>query len=212
MAHPILWSFRRCPYALRARLAIAVSGQAVDLREVVLRDKPEAFLATSPSATVPCLDTGAEIIDESRDIMVWALNLNDPEGWLTMPQDGHDLIDRNDGPFKTALDRYKYASRHADVDITAERLKAVEFLRELDTLLGEKDWLFGARPSLADMAILPFVRQFAHVDLTWFHRQPLPQVVRWLEAFKSSHRFTSIMQKYPPWTPDARAVVFPAAD
>lgn len=210
MARPILWSFRRCPYAMRARLAIAASDQRVELREVVLRDKPEAFLATSPSATVPCLDTGAEIIDESRDIMVWALSAHDPDGWLAMPQDGHDLIDRNDGPFKTALDRYKYASRHADVDITAERSKALEFLRELDTLLRENDWLFGARPSLADMAILPFVRQFAHVDLTWFNTQPLPQVARWLGAFKASRRFTSVMQKYPQWTPDAPMVVFPA--
>ncbi|WP_306114831.1 MULTISPECIES: glutathione S-transferase [unclassified Roseovarius] len=209
MARPILWSFRRCPYAMRARLALAVSGQRVELREVVLRDKPDAFLATSPTATVPCLDTGVEVIDESLDIMLWALRRHDPGEWLDMPPEGHDLIAWNDGPFKTALDRYKYVTRHKDVDIGAERSTAVEFLARLDGLLGHGEWLFGKRPGLADMAILPFVRQFAHVDLCWFHAQPLPHVARWLAAFKSSGRFAAIMRKYPPWTPGAPAVLFP---
>lgn len=208
MARPILWSFRRCPYAIRARLAVAASGQSVELREVILRDKPEAFLTTSPTATVPCLDTGAEIIDESHDIMIWALRLNDPEGWLDMPGDGHDLIGRNDGPFKTALDRYKYASRHGDVDIGVEQCKALECLMALEDRLSGNPWLFGARPSLADMAILPFVRQFAHVDLEWFNDQPLPNVARWLQAFKTSDRFAAIMKKYPQWQPGAAPVIF----
>ncbi len=209
MAHPILWSFRRCPYAMRARLAVASSGQAVELREVILRDKPEAFLNTSPTATVPCLNTGSNVIDESLDIMVWALSRNDPEDWLVMPAEGHDLIAWNDGPFKTALDRYKYASRHQGVDIEVEQSKAVQFLLKLENLLHNNTWLFGVKPSLADMAILPFVRQFAHVDPDWFNTQPLLHVARWLEAFKSSTRFASIMQKDPQWRPGAPVISFP---
>ena len=158
---------------------------------------------------MPCLDTGAGIIDESLDIMIWALRANDPEGWMDMPPEGHDLIARNDGPFKTALDRYKYTSRHPDVDIEAERRKTVEFLIELDDRLIDNPSLFGARPCLADMAILPFVRQFAHADLTWFNAQPLPNVARWLEAFKTSGRFAAIMQKYPQWQPGGPEITFP---
>ncbi|MEO3417204.1 glutathione S-transferase [Roseovarius sp. CAU 1744] len=206
---PILWSFRRCPYAMRARLALAAAGAQVELREVILRDKPQAFLETSPTATVPCLDTGEEIIDESLDIMLWALRNNDPERWLEMPPQGHDLIDENDGPFKTALDRYKYASRHPEADSEAERGNASAFLMQLDGLLRGRAFLFGSRVSLADMAILPFVRQFAHVDLDWFSDQPWPEARRWLEAFKSSQSFTAIMKKYPQWHPGAPGIAFP---
>lgn len=206
---PILWSFRRCPYAMRARLALAAAGAQVELREVILRDKPQAFLETSPTATVPCLDTGEAIIDESLDIMLWALRNNDPERWLEMPPQGHDLIDENDGPFKTALDRYKYASRHPEADSEAERGKASAFLMQLDGFLRGRAFLFGSRVSLADMAILPFVRQFAHVDLDWFSGQPWPEARRWLEAFKSSERFTAIMEKYPQWHPGAPGIAFP---
>ena len=209
MSLPILWSFRRCPYAMRARLALASSGVETQLREVVLRDKPDEFLATSPSATVPCLNTGSEVIDESLDIMIWALEQYDPEGWLDMPFEGHDLIALCDGPFKTALDHYKYPSRHEGIDAQAQRDAAAAFLSKLDALLGDKSFLFGDTPKLADMAILPFVRQFAHVDLTWFDAQPWPQATRWLEAFKSSDRFAAIMSKYPQWQPDTAPVLFP---
>ncbi|MBU2487130.1 MAG: glutathione S-transferase N-terminal domain-containing protein, partial [Alphaproteobacteria bacterium] len=109
---PVLYSFRRCPYAMRARLAVASAGVEVELREILLRDKPAAFLAASPSATVPCLVTDSGVIDESLDVMLWALTQNDPEGWLQMPEAGHDWITRADGPFKQALDRTKYANRY----------------------------------------------------------------------------------------------------
>ena len=206
---PVLYSFRRCPYAMRARLALVSSGQQVELREVVLRDKPQAFLATSPSATVPCLKMDEAIIDESFDIMLWALNQNDSEGWLNMPGAGFDLIEEADGPFKIALDRYKYASRHAGVDTDEEQHKAGLFLHRLNRMLDDKDWLFGASPTMADMAMLPFVRQFAHVDLTWFQGEPWPDLIRWLEVFKSSDRFAAIMGKYPQWREGDPVTVYP---
>ena len=206
---PVLWSFRRCPYAMRARLALASSGVPSALREIVLRDKPEAFLASSPSATVPCLEAATGVIDESFDIMQWALAQHDPEGWLDMPDAGHALIADCDGWFKTALDRYKYASRHADTDADTERAKAAEFIATLNDKLAATPWLFGANPTLADMAILPFIRQFAHVDLAWFTAQPWPHVQAWLEAFKASPRFAAIMRKYPQWAEGDAATIFP---
>ena len=209
MSLPILYSFRRCPYAMRARLALDVSVQRVELREVVLRDKPQDFLDTSPSATVPCLKDSDQIIDESFDIMLWALKRNDPEHWLNMPGVGFDLVTEADGPFETALDRYKYAGRHADADAEEERHKGGLFLHKLNKMLEDKDYLFGQAPTFADMAILPFVRQFAHVDLDWFNDQPWPDLSRWLEAFKSSPRFAAIMTKFPQWHPGDPITIFP---
>ncbi len=206
---PVLWSFRRCPYAIRARLGIASAGITVELREVVLRDKPQAFLLTSPSNTVPCLDTGDIVIDESFDIMLWALRHNDPEDWLVMPDEGFDLVRQNDSSFKQALDRYKYAIRHVDVDVDAEKQKAGLFLANLDDRLAGQSFLFGDTAKLADMAILPFVRQFSHVDLDWFNEQSWENVQRWLEAFKSSDRFQRVMAKYTQWSETADPVIFP---
>ena len=192
---------------MRARLALASSGLTVKLREVVLRDKPAAFLATSPSATVPCLETAEGVIDESLEIMIWALRQNDPEGWLDMPES--DLIATCDGPFKTALDRYKYSTRYADTDPVAERNLASAFVKSLDAQLANQLYLFGPNPKLADMALLPFVRQFAHVDLDWFIDQPWPHLRHWLETFKTSKRFAAIMTKYPRWAPGDDAIMFP---
>ena len=209
MSLPILYSFRRCPYAIRARLGLASAGVQCELREVVLRDKALEFLAVSPSATVPCLKAGDLVLDESFDIMLWALNQNDPEGWLDMPSLGFDLVTENDGPFKTALDRYKYSVRHQDVDVNAERHTAGLFLHKINLLLASRAYLFSDNPSFADMAVLPFVRQFAHVDLTWFNTQPWPDLIRWLETFKASDRFTSIMTKYPRWYAGDPVTIFP---
>ncbi len=209
MTHPILYSFRRCPYAMRARLALVSAGVTVQLREVVLRDKPAAFLETSPSGTVPCLKLDERVIDESFDIMIWALQINDPEGMQDLPDTGAVLITDCDSWFKTALDRYKYATRHQDVDIAAERSKAAQFVAQLDSFLKGQPWLFGKCPSMADLAVLPFVRQFAHVDPEWFWDQPWRDAIRWLEAFKSSSRFLNIMQKYPQWKPGDQVTLFP---
>lgn len=195
-ATPVLYSFRRCPYAMRARLALAVSGVDVEMREILLRDKPAAFLAASPSATVPCLVTPQAVIDESLEIMIWALRQRDPEGWLEMPEAGWTWIARADGPFKRALDRVKYASRFEPAEVAAARAEAVQFFEDLEAELG--DWIFG-RPSLADYALLPFVRQFAHIDKPWFDAQPWPRVQAWLAAFLASPRFQSVMEKQPVW-------------
>ncbi len=208
MSRPVLYSFRRCPYAMRARLAIASAGITVELREVVLRDKPAAFLATSPSATVPCLETGETILDESLDIMLWALEQDDPEGLLDMPDEGYALIAATDGPFKTTLDRYKYHTRHADADRNTERAKASAHLDTLNTHLAGQDWLFGPSSRLADLAILPFIRQFAMTDKAWFDARDWPNLQRWLATFLGSPRFTSIMTKYPQWHEGDAATFF----
>ncbi len=206
---PILWSFRRCPYAMRARLAIRSSGVPVILREILLRDKPDAFLATSPKGTVPVVDTGNSVIEESRDIMIWALTQNDPEKWLDMPPAGHGLINHCDGPFKQALDHTKYAVRYPDIDIAVERAKALAFLTELESRLNQTGFLMGHRCTLADMAILPFVRQFANTDREWFDIQGLTAVTKWLDDFLRSAEFKAIMTKYVPWQDGQDAVPFP---
>ena len=209
MTRPILYSFRRCPYAMRARLGLTSAGISVDLREVVLRDKPAAFLETSPSGTVPCLKAGETVIDESLDIMLWALAQNDPEALLDMPDKGHALIAATDGPFKTALDRYKYHTRYKDADREAERRKAAAHLDALNALLAGQDWLFGPAPRLADLAILPFIRQFAMTDKPWFDAQGWPDLQRWLNAFLASNRLSTIMTKYPQWQEADAPMPFP---
>lgn len=210
---PILYSFRRCPYAIRARLSIAASGERVELREIVLRDKAPEFLETSPSATVPCLKVGETVIDESLDIMLWALNRADPESWL-QPEEGNledmlALIGACDGPFKRHLDRYKYDTRHPDSNRQAERSEGADFLRKLDSRLSRMPWLFGGRASLADYAILPFVRQFANTDRSWFDGEDWTRLKAWLEAFENSSRFQAVMLKWCRWQAGDMPVVFP---
>ncbi len=205
---PILWSFRRCPYAMRARLAVQSAGLRVELREILLRDKPAAFLAASPSGTVPSLE--ADIgIDESRDIMIWALQQSDPQGWLDERDTAAQLIDQCDGPFKSALDHTKYAVRFPDLDPEVEREKAAAILREWDGHLAKHGSLAGPCFGLADAATLPFVRQFANIDRAWFDAQDWPHVVAWLDGFLASPAFAAIMHKYPPWQPGQDGVTFP---
>jgi glutathione S-transferase len=184
---------------MRARLAIKSAGVTVELREIVLRDKAPELLAASPKGTVPVLVVNEGVIDESLDIMKWALAQNDPAGWLNIPKEGHALIAEADGPFKAALDRTKYASRHVGSDSMIEREKAALFLRKLDKMLIGESFLFGDRRSLADMAILPFVRQFAMTDKDWFDAQGWPALSQWLETFLTSGLFESVMRKYPKW-------------
>ncbi|WP_108813270.1 glutathione S-transferase [Loktanella sp. Alg231-35] len=207
--HPVLWSFRRCPYAMRARLAIQSSGRQVALQEILLRDKPAPFLAASPKGTVPVVQDGDAVIEESRDVMLWALGRNDPEGWLDMPQEGFALIDTCDGPFKQALDHTKYAVRFPDRDEACERAKAMVFLKTLNDRLRDTPYLMGSRRTLADMAILPFVRQFANTDRVWFDAQGLAPLTQWLDNFLASDRFRAIMVKYPPWQAGQDQVLFP---
>ena len=206
---PILWTFRRCPYAMRARLAIQSSERQVVLQEILLKDKPTAFLAASPKGTVPVVQDGDDVIEESRDVMLWALSRSDPENWLEMPAEGHTLIDTCDDPFKQALDHTKYAVRFPDRDEAAERAKAMVFLRDLDARLSHNPFLMGPKRTLADMAILPFVRQFANTDRAWFDAQGLGPLTAWLDAFLGSDRFRKVMTKYPPWQNGQDQVLFP---
>ena len=207
---PVLYSFRRCPYAMRARLAIAISGQQVELREVVLRDKPAEMFAASPEGTVPVLVLpDNEVIDESLDIMLWALRHNDPEHWLA-PMHGSvsdmlALIAENDGSFKKSLDRYKYPNRYAEESAgdaqkfaDTHRTDGARWLSELNRRL-EAGWLCGPAASLADMAILPFVRQFAHNDPGWFAAQPWPGLQAWLARFEAGSLYLGVMEKRAVW-------------
>jgi glutathione S-transferase len=205
---PILFSFRRCPYAMRARMAIAVSGVTVTLREVVLRDKPEALIAASPKATVPVLLLpGGEVIDESLAIMRWALAQHDPSNWLAGGDPG--LIDIFDGPFKAALDRYKYPHRFDISDATPQRKSGLAQLAALEPLLQRQAHIGGEVPGLADIAIFPFVRQFAATEPAWFAAQPLPALHRWLASVAGAPLFTAVMQKYPKWQPGDADTPFP---
>ena len=209
MSQPILYSFRRCPYAMRVRLALLVCGIKVELREVLLRDKPPEFLAISPDGTVPLLVLpDGEVIPESLDIMLWAMGQNDPENWAEHRDASLALIAENDGPFKTALDRYKYHSSY-DADPEEERENARGFLRKLDELLARHLYLCGPHPSLADFAIVPFVRQFCNTDSDWFVRQEWQQVVQWLDWFLDSERFAAIMGKYKQWRAGDAPIIFP---
>lgn len=206
-ADPVLYSFRRCPYAMRARLALAVSGIRCELREVKLSAKPEAMLAASPKGTVPVLVLpGGAVIDESLDVMRHALALGDPEAWLA--RDDAALIAANDGPFKHDLDRYKYPERHGS-DALANRESALAFLRDLDARLAVAGQLCGPVRGLTDMAVMPFVRQFAAVDPAWFSALPLPRLKAWLAGHLASDLFAAIMLRVPPWAPGDAPVRFP---
>lgn len=205
---PVLWSFRRCPYAMRARLALRRAGLRVELREILLRDKPEAFLETSPTATVPALRLSDKVLDESLDIMVWALHQKDPDNLLAMPDAGWEMISTNDGPFKAALDHTKYASRYPELDPTEERAKAAHHLWRLEIQLAQREWLFGNSPTIADLAILPFLRQFANTDPAWFGAQAWPSLIAWLNRFADSEEFAAIMPKFKPWRDGDAPVIF----
>nr|WP_087573386.1 glutathione S-transferase [Sphingomonas sp. CDS-1] len=193
----ILYSFRRCPYAMRARMALLASGQPVELREVVLRDKPAQMLALSPKGTVPVLALpDGRVLDESLDIMRWVLARNDPEGWLA--GDDPELIAANDGPFKHHLDRYKYASRHG-ADPLVHRAEAAAWLDKLEARLERNYQLCGDRRTMADVALFPFVRQFAATDPDWFSAQPFPRLQAWLAGHVASEVFTRAMIRVAAW-------------
>jgi len=197
----VLYTFRRCPYAMRARMALAASDLPVRVREVLLRDKPPEMLAANPKGTVPVLvRTDGGILDESLDIMHWALARNDPEGWLRAePAETARLIAQNDGPFKHALDRYKYAGRHK-TDSAAHRGAAMEILAGLAARLeANGGQLLGPAPTLADIAIFPFVRQFAATDEVFWENHAPANVQAWLAGHVASPRFAAIMTKFPRW-------------
>jgi len=198
----ILYSFRRCPYAMRARMAIHYSHCQVQLREVTLKHKPDALLVISARATVPVLLCGdGRVIDESLDIMYWALQQSDENNWLHAQQQTEiaELIETNDTVFKQHLDHYKYADRYPDASQLEYRQQGEVFLQQLEQRLQQRAYLISNQISLADVAIFPFIRQFAHVDIRWFEQAPYPRLRAWLYQWMDSTLFQSVMQKYTPW-------------
>ena len=206
--HPILYSLQNCPYAMRARLAILMSQQSVLIRAIVMKNKPAEMLALSPKGTVPVLvldtETGTQVIDESLDIMLWALNLSDPDN-LLYAEDAKALpemltiINKNDQQFKPNLERYKHAKRfHAD-DEEACRLQCEPFIQALEQRLSQHSFLMGSTPSLLDFALLPFVRQYSRVNKQHFKQGAYSHLNNWLKDHLQSQLFSRAMLKYPLW-------------
>ena len=199
---PILYSFRRCPYAMRARMALLYASINLELREVLLKAKPEKMLAISAKGTVPVLELAdAVVLDESYEIIRWALEQNDPKNWLSaeLEADIDDLVARNDGQFKTDLDHYKYWQRFPAESREQYRARGELFLAELEILLTKQTYLLAERITLADIALFPFIRQFAFVDKDWFDRSPYPKLRAWLEQLLVSELFLAVMKKSSPW-------------
>nr|WP_137677988.1 glutathione S-transferase [Parerythrobacter lutipelagi] len=207
---PILYSFRRCPYAMRARMALWISGTTCELREVKLADKPPEMLEASPKGTVPVLVLpDGQVLEESIDIMRWSLGHNDPEGWLAGDHPG--LIQLGDGSFKHHLDRYKYPTRYEDEPGNARtdhRGECLAILSDLNFRLAEREQLLGEQRTYADIALFPFIRQFANTDRDWFDAQPIPDLQRWLEGHLESDLFAAVMGKPAPWKAGAETVIF----
>lgn len=199
---PVLYSFRRCPYAMRARMALLYSSINLELREVLLKDKPPAMLAASPKGTVPVLQLpDSEVLDQSRDIMHWALAIDDPQQWLNeeLLDSINQLIDYNDNQFKSHLDQYKYWERFPAESQNFYRAQGEIFLKLLEEHLCRQRYLLANSISMADIALFPFIRQFAFVDKDWFDRSPYPKLQIWLQEFLESPLFLAAMKKLPPW-------------
>jgi glutathione S-transferase len=198
----VLYSYRRCPYAMRARMALAYADIAVEIREISLREKPASMLAISPKGTVPVLQSDGLVIEQSYDIMKWALRQSDPDQWLS--KDTESLIDdwvtKNDGPFKKLLDQYKYPDRYPSIALEETLSQATTlFLGPINEHLQASDYLLGPKMSLADIALFPFVRQFAMVNPDWMDQSGLKLLKQWLNEHLESPLFLSVMQKYPTW-------------
>jgi glutathione S-transferase len=196
----LLYSFRRCPYAMRARMAVAYSGVKVEQVEVSLKAKPPEMLQRSPKGTVPVLVLDEGVLEQSLDIMQWALAQHDPDHWLmTGNADAQQqiarLIEENDGPFKADLDRYKYAVRYPEFTQEHYRQQGEVFLQKLEQRLQARDFLVTEHLTLADIALAPFVRQFCFVDPHWFWQSPYPKLQGWLTRFIESALFVEIMKK-----------------
>ena len=206
----ILYSFRRCPYAMRGRMALSLIETQIEVREILLRDKPASMLEFSPKGTVPVFVTiDGHVIDESLDLVIWAIADNCPQ-WLKFG--GLDTqkayIEKFDQEFKPLLDAYKYDRRDAEYPASYYRDQALPWLDELEHCLQKQDYLLGDLPQMQDIALMPFIRQFAFVDKQWFDQQPRPNLVGWLEAWLNNDLFTSIMTKYEKWEEGTRGEIW----
>ena len=211
---PILYSLRQCPYAMRARLGILLADQQVILRDIIMKNKPDEMLASSPKATVPVLVLShGQVIDESLDIMLWALKQSDPNQLLNNEQSESlslmlSLIERSDNEFVNALKKYKAAARYHDPQEVDLRQQCDPFLQEIEGSLTQHAYIMGESPSLVDYATLPFIRQFSRVDKKWFVTSPYPQLHRWLEVHYQNPLFSKAMKKYPQWLENREEIVF----
>ena len=213
---PVLYSFRRCPYAMRARLALLVSGVRCEMREITLPHKPSNMLEASPKGTVPVLVLKDRVLDQSLDIMHWALQQNDPEDWstsgLALDEEARALVRICDDAFKTHLDRYKYPNRYDLPNGLADREAGSTYLDQLNTKLMQSKFLMGAKWSWVDTAIAPFVRQFARTDRAWFDAQAWTALQNWLTQFEQSKSFIAVMHRYKIWYEGTKPVAFPPQD
>jgi len=198
---PILYSYRRCPYAMRARMALKYAGIALEHREIELRNKPQSMLDASSKGTVPVLLIDQLVLDQSLDIMRWAINQSDPDGWGNIDDEiAQTWIEKNDGQFKTLLDQYKYPNRHPELDPEAVLDEALQLmLLPIEKALQHSQYLLGSKITLVDVAIFPFIRQFSMVDPERFNQLPIPTTQKWLAKHLESELFNSVMQKHPVW-------------
>ena len=198
---PILYSYRRCPYAMRARMALQYAGIQVEHREIALRNKPLSMLLVSPKGTVPVLCVDGLVLEQSLDIMGWALERSDPDGWGLVDIDiAQDWIEKNDGPFKTLLDQYKYPNRFPGLDQEKVLGDAIELMLEpMEAALRSSQYLLGSKITWVDVAIFPFMRQFAMVNPQRFEELPFTLTKKWLNQFIEAELFHSVMHQYPTW-------------
>ena len=213
MNHPILYSFIRCPFAIRARMIIKLADIKCELREIRLNNKPKHMLEASPKGTVPVLILKDKIIDESSDIVNWALNINNVfEGNIKQDQVNltEELIALFDDKFKYHLDRYKYSNRYENVDVELHQNECLKILKKLEEIIAGGNWIFGDHFNKLDILILPFVRQYRIADLDWFDsQQNIPGIQRVLMNFLDSSIFKSVMNKYEEWHDGSDTIYFP---
>ena len=219
---PILYSLKNCPYAMRARMAIFYSQNAVVLCNIALNNKPAKMLDASPKGTVPVLvlsEQEPSIIDESLDIMLWALSNNDPSDLLHKEDSSAlpnmlKLIATFDNEFKGCLEAYKCAKRYHEDNLIDCRQACEIFIHDLEQRLTEQHltenrFLMSSKLSLADIAVLPFIRQFAKVERQWYLQSPYPHVRSWLNNFLQNAMFAKVMTKYPLWSQHSEKIIFP---
>ena len=203
MTLPILYSFRRCPYAMRARMALILASKKCELREILLKNKPEEMLKISSKGTVPVLQFQDRVLDESLDIISWAMetHISNVHSYSAAEEIfSAELIHLFDTKFKYHLDRYKYASRYGE-DPKLHRQECKIILDSLESKIDPRPWIFGKQVSLLDIAILPFIRQCRIANPNWFFAQKFPNVINLLDYFEKSDLFAQAMQKYELWDP-----------
>ena len=211
---PILYSLRRCPYCVRARLSLLLAQQSVMLRDVVTSNLPAEMLKASPKGTVPVLVmSDSSVIDESLDIMLWALRQNDPLNLLLSDrfddsQSMMAIIAQNDNEFVPVLDKYKIASRYHHSNEVEYRDKCIQFLRVIEQRLESRTYIMGNKASLADYAVLPFMRQFSRVDRKWFLNAPFPKLQQWLTRLYQDPLYSKAMTQYPRWLDNREDCLF----